>query len=281
MLNSAKESKINWFYLIGSISVCLATAIPAFAAPSLYDDYSKKAKELMDQRQSRFPEAEKFLRAALFQAKRFGTDDRRYRSTLRDLAELNYQKADFRDAVPLFTQSVTLAQHAVAKLKAKHAGQAEIAEETREWVADLADLADCYRGTSKFQQAALNYQKGLKLLDGLGKENTLQRAEVESELGDVYTVLGRYQDAEKLYERAMARLSEMKNDPKVDKRYYESVSIDTLQDYAILLRSTNRVKEGDQLLAEMRKLLGLPENSATIRDAHAFDPVKKLPEAGQ
>lgn len=235
----------------------------------------------MDQRQSRFPEAEKFLRAALFQAKRFGTDDKRYRTTLRDLAELNYQKADFRDAVPLFAQSVTLAHHAVAKLKAKHASQAEIAEETRELVADLADLADCYRGTSKYQLAALDYQKGLKLLDGLGKENTLQRAELESELADVYTVLGKYQEAEKLYERAMARLAEKKNDAKVDKRKYESVSIDTLQDYAMLLRSTNRVKEGDQLLAEMRKLLGLPDDSATIRDAHAFDPVKKLPEAGQ
>lgn len=281
MLNSTKKRQNNWIYLVGSITVCLTTATPAFTAPSLYDDYSNKAKEYMDQRQSRFPEAEKFLRAALFQAKRFGTNDKRYRSTLRDLAELNYQKADFRDAVPLFSQSVTLAHQAVTRLKAKHASEAEIAEETREWAADLADLADCYRGTSKFQQAALDYQKGLKLLDGLGKENTLQRAELESELADVYTVLGKFQEAEKLYERAMARLSELKNDPKVDKRHYESVSIDTLQDYAILLRSTNRVKEGDQLLAEMRKLLGLPENAATIRDAHAFDPVKKLPEAGQ
>ncbi len=119
----------------------------------------KKQKEYMDQRQSRFPEAEKFLRAALFQAKRFGTDDRRYRTTLRDLAELNYQKADFKDAIPLFSQSVTLAQRSVAKLKAKHASQAEIANETREWVADLADLADCYRGTSKYQLAANDYQK--------------------------------------------------------------------------------------------------------------------------
>jgi tetratricopeptide (TPR) repeat protein len=235
----------------------------------------------MDHRQSRFPEAEKFLRAALFQAKRFGTDDKRYRTTLRDLAELNYQRADFRDAVPLFAQSVTLAQRAVAKLKAKHASQVEIVEETRVWVADLADLADCHRGTSKYQAAAADYQKGIKLLDGLGKEDTLQRAELESELADVYTVLGRYDDAESLYKKAMTRLSEKKNDPKVDKKSYQSVSIDTLQDYAMLLRSTGRVKEGDQLLAEMRKMLALPDDAATIRDAHAFDPIKKLPEAGQ
>ncbi len=280
-MNNARKSQINWFYLFGSISVCLTTATPVFSAPSLYDDYTKKAKEYMDQRQSRFPEAEKFLRAALFQAKRFGTDDRRYRTTLRDLAELNYQKADFRDAVPLFTQSVNLAHRAVTKLKSKHASQAEIAEETREWVADLADLADCHRGTSKYQSAAADYQKGIKLLDDLGKEDTLQRAELESELADVYTVLGRYDDAETLYKKAMTRLSEKKNDPTVNKSNYLSVSIDTLQDYAILLRSTNRVKEGDQLLAEMRKLLGLPDDAATIRDAHAFDPVKKLPEAGQ
>ena len=280
MFSRVKKSQ-SWFYLFAASSVCLTTATPAFTAPSLYDDYTKKAKEYMDLRHSRFPEAEKFLRAALFQAKRFGTDDKRYRNTLRDLAELNYQKADFRDAVPLFTQSVNLSQHAVTKLKARHASQAEINEETREWVSDLADLADCYRGTSKYQQAALNYQKGLKLLDGLGKENTLQRAELESELGDVYTVLGRYQEAEKLYERAMARLAERKDDPKVDKRNYEAISIDTLQDYAMLLRNTNRVKEGDQLLAEMRKLLGLPEHPATIHDAHAFDDTKKLPEAGQ
>ncbi len=280
-MNSLKKSQINWFYLFASFSVCLSTATPAFAAPSLYDDYSKKAKEYMDQRQSRFPEAEKFLRAALFQAKRFGTDDRRYRTTLRDLAELNYQKADFKDAVPLFSQSVNLAQHSVAKLKAKHASQAEIENETREWVADLADLADCYRGTSKYQLAANDYRKGIKLLDGLGKEDTLQRAELESELADVYTVLGRYDEAEKLYQKAMARLTEMKNDPAVNKKNYEAVSIDTLQDYAILLRSTNRVKEGDHLLAEMRKMLGLPEDPATIRDAHAFGETKKLPEAGQ
>lgn len=235
----------------------------------------------MNQRQSRFPEAEKFLRAALFQAKRFGTDDKRYRTTLRDLAELNYQKADFRDAVPLFTQSVTLAHRAVTKLKAKHASQAEIVEETREWVADLADLADCHRGTSKYQAAAADYQKGIKLLDALGKEDTLQRAELESELADVYTVLGRYGDAETLYKKAMTRLSDKKDDPKVDKKNYQSVSIDTLQDYAMLLRSTGRVKEGDQLLAEMRKMLGLPDDAATIRDTHAFDPIKKLPEAGQ
>ncbi len=235
----------------------------------------------MDQRNSRFPEAEKFLRAALFQAKRYGVDDKRYRSTLRDLAELNYTKADFRDAVPLFTQSVALSQRAVNGLKARHASQSEIADETRELVADLADLADCFRGTSKYPQAAANYQKGLKLLDGLGKENTLQRAELESELADVYTVLGRYKEAEPLYEKAMALLSEKKNDPKVSKRLYESVSIDTLQDYAMLLRCTNRVKEGDELLAEMRRMLGMPEHPATIRDAHAFDEVKKLPEAGQ
>lgn len=264
-----------------SFYMFLGNASPAIAAPSLYDDYSKKAKEYMDQRSSRFPEAEKFLRAALFQAKKFGIDDKRYRATLRDLAELNYTKADFRDAIPLFGQSVTLAQKSVSKLKASHASKEEIIAETREWVADLADLADCYRGTSKFQLAASNYQKGLKLLDGLGAEDTLQRAELESELADVNTVLGKYQDAEKLYERAMARLTAMKNDTKIDKRYYESVSIDTLQDYAMLLRSTNRAKQGDELLAEMRKMLGLPENAATIRDAHAFEPVKKLPEAGQ
>jgi tetratricopeptide (TPR) repeat protein len=251
------------------------------AAPSLYDDYSKKAKEYMDQRHSRFPEAEKFLRAALFQAKRFGTDDHRYRTTLRDLAELNYQKADFREAIPLFAQSIALSQKSVSKLKSKQASQSEIAEETREWVADLADLADCYRGTSKYQQASATYNKGMKLLDGLGKESTLQRAELESELADVYTVLGKYQEAEKLYQKAMARLAEKKNDPKVDKRSFEAVSIDTLQDYAILLRSTDRVKQGDELLAEMRKMLGLPEHPATIRDAHAFDDAKKLPEAGQ
>jgi len=264
-----------------SISFSLLAVNAASAAPSLYDDYSKKAKEYMDQRSSRFPEAEKFLRAALFQAKKFGTDDKRYRATLRDLAELNYTKADFRDAVPLFSQSVTLAQKAVGKLKASHADQEKIAAETREWVADLADLADCYRGTSRFQNAAANYQKGLKLLDGLGKEDTLQRAELESELADVYTVLGKYQDAEKYYEKAMARLTAKKHEAGIDKRYFESVSIDTLQDYAMLLRSTNRTKQGDELLAEMRKMLGLPDNAATIRDAHAFEPVKKLPEAGQ
>jgi len=264
-----------------SLTASHCWSLPSIAAPSLYDDYSKKAKEYMDQRHSRFPEAEKFLRAALFQAKRFGTDDRRYRTTLRDLAELNYQKADFRDAIPLFNQSIVLSQKSVSKLKSVHASQSEIAEETREWVADLADLADCYRGTSKYRQASSAYNKGLNLLDGLGKESTLQRAELESELADVYTVLGKYQEAEKLYQRAMVRLAEKKNDPKVDKRSFEAVSIDTLQDYAILLRSTNRVKEGDELLAEMRKMLGLPEHPATIRDAHAFDDVKKLPEAGQ
>ncbi|MBX9951581.1 MAG: tetratricopeptide repeat protein [Candidatus Obscuribacterales bacterium] len=269
------------FCLAFSLTASVQWILPSIAAPTLYDDYSKKAKEYMDQRHSRFPEAEKFLRAALFQAKRFGTDDRRYRTTLRDLAELNYQKADFRDAIPLFTQSIALSQRAVSKLKSRHASQAEIAEETREWVADLADLADCYRGTSKYQQAAANYHRGLNLLDSLGKENTLQRAELESELADVYTVLGKYQEAEKLYEKAMARLAEKKNDPKVDKRSFESVSIDTLQDYAMLLRSTNRVKQGDELLSEMRKMLGLPEHPATIRDAHAFDDAKKLPEAGQ
>ena len=280
-MNSAKKSQINWFYLFSSLSVCLSIATPAFTAPSLYDDYSKKAKEYMDQRQSRFPEAEKFLRAALFQAKRFGTDDKRYRTTLRDLAELNYQRADFRDAVPLFSQSVTLAQHAVTKLKAKHASEAEIANETREWVADLADLADCYRGISKYQLAAADYQKGIKLLDGLGAENTLQRAGLESELADVYTVLGRYDEAEKLYQQAMARLAEKKNDPSVNQKKYQAASIDTLQDYAILLRNTNRVKEADHLLSEMRKMLGLPADPATIRDAHAFGETKKLPEAGQ
>jgi tetratricopeptide (TPR) repeat protein len=280
-LKSAENRFSQYFYLVASLSLSATSIMPTYAAPSLYDDYSKKAKEYMDQRHSRFPEAEKFLRAALFQAKRYGTDDKRYRTTLRDLAELNYQKADFRDAIPLFSQSVALAQRAVARLKAGRAGQAEIAEETREWAADLADLADCYRGTSKFQLAADTYQKGLKLLDGLGTENTLQRAELESELADVYTVLGKYQDAEKLYEKAMARLAEKKNDPKVDKRSYEAVSIDTLQDYAMLLRSTNRMKQGDELLAEMRRMLGLPEHPATIRDAHAFEDVKKLPEAGQ
>ena len=274
-------ARSSWVFLFAFLVFSLTAIQPGFSAPSLYDDYSRKAKEYMDQRQSRFPEAEKFLRAALFQAKRYGTDDKRYRTTLRDLAELNYTKADFRDAVPLFTQSVTLAQHAVNKLKARHASQSEIAEETRELVADLADLADCYRGTSKFEQAASNYQKGIKLLDGLGKENTLQRAELESELADVYTVLGKYRDAEPLYEKAMALLAEKRNDPKIDKHLYESVSIDTLQDYAILLRCTNRVKEGDELLAEMRRMLGLPEHPATIRDAHAFEEVKKLPEAGQ
>lgn len=280
---STVKPRGKWFYFAASLSVGLnmMVMVAADAAPSLYDDYSKKAKEYMDQRHSRFPEAEKFLRAALFQAKRFGTDDKRYRNTLRDLAELNYQKADFRDAIPLFSQSVALAQRAVAKLKAQHASQAEIAEETREWVADLADLADCYRGTSKFELALVSYLKGIKILDGLGKENTLQRAELESELADVYTVLGKYQEAEKLYEKAMARLAEKKTDPKVDRRSYEAVSIDTLQDYAMLLRSTNRVKQGDELLAEMRKMLGLPEHPATIRDAHAFDDAKKLPEAGQ
>jgi tetratricopeptide (TPR) repeat protein len=269
------------FFLALPLAIAGNSALPCLAAPSLYDDYSKKAKEYMDQRHSRFPEAEKFLRAALFQAKRFGTDDRRYRITLRDLAELNYQKADFRDAIPLFNQSVILSQRAVSRLKAKRANESEIAEETRELVADLADLADCYRGTSKFQQASTTYHKGLTLLDRLGKENTLQRAELESELADVYTVLGRYQEAEKLYEKSMARLAEKKNDPKVDKRSFEAVSIDTLQDYAMLLRSTNRVKQGDELLSEMRKMLGLPDNPATIRDAHAFDEPKKLPEAGQ
>jgi len=235
----------------------------------------------MDQRHTRITEAEKFLRAALYQAKSFGSDDKRYRNTLRDLAELNYTKADFKDAVPLFIQSISLSQKAVNRLRAQHASQPEIAEATRVWVGDLADLADCYRGTSKYQMAAANYQKGLKLLDGLGKEDTLQRAELESELADVYTVLNRYSEAEKLYEKAMAGLAEKKHDPKIDKRHYEAVSIDTLQDYAMLLRCTNRVKEGDRLLAEMRKLLGLPDNPATIRDAHAFDEFKKLPEAGQ
>lgn len=273
---SARSATVAALLSFGAMLSCAA-----IASPTLYDDYSKKAKELMDQRASRFPEAEKFLRAALFQAKKFGTNDKRYRSTLRDLAELNYTKADFKDAVPLFSQSVKLAGQAVSQLKSQHASEADIAVETRIWAADLADLADCYRGVSKFNLAAINYQKGLKLLDGLGKEDTLQRAELESELADVYTVLGKYSEAEKYYEKAMARLAEKKNDASIDKRNFESVSIDTLQDYAILLRSTNRVKEGDKLLAEMRKMLGLPDDPATIRDAHALEPVKKLPEAGQ
>lgn len=239
----------------------------AIAQDSLYEQYSESAHKLMQQKNANYAEAEKMLRAALFQAQRYGQSDKRYHKTLRDLADLNYRKADFKEAIPLYKQSIALTEKSLKALK-KPASRQDAHLQTRILVSEYCDLSDCYRGVSKFKLAVGGYERAVALLDEIGDKDTLQAAEARSELGDVYTILGRFQEAQPLYERALAIIDNIKNDKSVDQEKMRTVLMDTLQDFAILLRNSGRTAQADALLKELRHIAGITppaEHDSTIK----------------
>ncbi|HEY9787260.1 MAG TPA: tetratricopeptide repeat protein [Candidatus Obscuribacterales bacterium] len=206
------------------------------------------------------------LRSELAQAKKFGVTDRRYRTALGHLAKLNYERGDFKDAVPLYKEAVADSKRALDDLKRKKAAKEEIAVETREYAEDLSDLADCYRGEERYGEAADAYKQALKLLDSIGTEDTLQRAAIESELADVYTSMNKYAEAEALYKTVLDRLERKQNAKEPDAKRLDAILVDTLQDYAILLNATKRTKEAEAILNEVRKSLHPYKSEST---AHA------------
>lgn len=181
-----------------------------------------------------YDEAEKWLKAALSEAERFGPDDPRLATTLDDLAELYRAQGRYAEAEPLYKRSLAIREKISTPDQADQVGT-------------LDGLAELYKAQGRYAEAEPLFKRSLEISEkNHGRTHPEVAAGVES-LAELYNAEGKYAEAEPLYRRSL-RIWEAnlgRDHPQV---------ATSLEKYAAVLRHLNRETEAAQMEARAKAI---------------------------
>jgi tetratricopeptide (TPR) repeat protein len=179
-----------------------------------------------------YSEAESTLNRALsIQQQALGQDDRETAETLHLLGEAYVLDGRYPDAEKSFSRSLEIRQEAFPPSSPGYPNVAESFE----------DLGALYETEGNLGKAEVNLKSAVQVLDEHNKPGSdvlLITRDLDS-LSKLYTREARYEDAERLFKRA---LNAIDNQPGV-----EALALPVLRDYADLLDLTNRQAEAQAM----------------------------------
>ncbi len=224
-------SKFFWFslcYIIGCSSAVLA------ADDSLWQRYNDEGKKALKDKD--FPLAETNFQAALHRAEQFGNDEKAKAISYDHVADAKYLGGHYADAEPYYKKSIDCLQKCL-----EQSGQSTEEEKhklKKMLYHQMSDLADCYRAEAKYADAEAIYRQVLAIDFGSDSEAQVKKATIQSQLGDILSLQGKYDEAERFYKTAL---------PVFEKAGNEKLVLDLLEDYDALLRMTDRRAEADAM----------------------------------
>ncbi len=223
----------RWGFAIAALLVALG---PAACRGLQWEDYMEAAYHA--RQDGRYREAEELLLVAADFAAGFPPDDLRRAVTLNDLAEICVAEARYADAEVLYRQATEVIE---AALGPDHVDLA----------AHLGVVATFYADQGIHTEAEPLFERAVAILEpALGWAHPDVAANLAA-LASVYYRQGLYSEAEPRYERALPVL-ELALEP-------DNVRLaEILDEYAGLLRATNRGVEAGPLEARARRIRATP-----------------------
>ena len=213
--------------------VCFA---PGACRGLQWEDYMEAAYHA--RQDGRYREAEELLLVAADHAADFPADDLRRAMTLNDLAEICIVEARHAEAEVLYRQATEVIE-------------AALGPDHLDLAAHLATVAAFYAEQGIYTEAEPRYERAVAIMEpALGWAHP-DLAANHAALASVYYRQGLHAEAEPLYERALAVL-ELALEP-------DNVRLaEVLEEYAGLLRATNRGVEAGPLEARARRIRTTP-----------------------
>ena len=174
-----------------SIAIVFCLFLPektSLGQDTRWQDQLNEAKQLREQ--GRYPEAEKAHFLALAEAEKFGPEDRRFASSLNNLAALYHDTGRLSEAEPLYRRSLAVWE----KLS-----------EPLEVATLLSNLARLCFDLEKYDEVELLSNRALGISQGIAP-NHPEVANGLNNLADVRVIQGHYAEAEPLYRQALSIL---------------------------------------------------------------------------
>lgn len=201
-----------------------------------WEDYMEAAYHA--RQDGRYREAEELLLVAADHAAAFPADDLRRAMTLNDLAEICIAEQRHSEAEVLYRQATEVIE-------------AALGPEHLDLAAHLTTVAAFYAEQGIYTEAEPRYQRAVAIMEpALGWAHPDLAANFAS-LASVYYRQGLHAEAEPLFERALAVLDLVLEPDNV-------VLAEILEEYAGLLRATNRGVEAGPLEARARRIRATP-----------------------
>ena len=224
--------------------------------------------------EARYTEAEQHLTAALKQAEKFGEQDARLATSLKNLAVLYQAQFKFEQAELLVKQTLAIDEKtlgpehpdmatAVHNLAVLYRYQGKYAEaeplfkralaiqekalgpENQAVATSLVSLANFYRDQGKYAKAEAHYQRALPIYEkALGPEHP-EVAGILASQALLYSIQGKYAEAEPLFKRAL---------PIFEKALGPEQVAASLELYADVLREMGRDEEAKKLEARAQAI---------------------------
>ncbi|MCY4633999.1 MAG: tetratricopeptide repeat protein [Acidobacteria bacterium] len=209
---------------------------PAACGGLQWEDYMEAAYHA--RQDGRYREAEELLLVAADHAAAFPANDLRRAMTLNDLAEICVAEQRHAEAEVLYRQATEVIE-------------AALGPDHLDLAAHLATVAALYAEQGIYTEAEPRYERAVAIMElALGWAHP-EVAANRAALASVYYRQGLHAEAEPLYERALAVL-ELALEP-------DNVRLaEILEEYAGLLRTTNRGGEAGPLEARARRIRATP-----------------------
>ena len=225
-----------WVRRILALLALLVPLAPAACRGLEWEDYMEAAYHA--RQDGRYREAEELLLVAADYAADFPADDVRRAMTLNDLAEICVTEERHAEAEVLYRQATEVIEAALGPYHLDLASH-------------LAMVAAFYAAQGIYTEAEPRYERAVAIMEPVLGWAHPDLAANHAALASVYYRQGLHAEAEPLYERALAIL-ELALEP-------DNVRLaEILEEYAGLLRATNRGADAAPLEARARRIRAAP-----------------------
>jgi TonB family protein len=188
--------------------------------------------------EGKYSDAEPYLKRAIaVREKALGPESREVSESVRLLARAYFDQGRYADAEPLDARSLAILEKV---LPPGSPGYPDVAE-------SMDDLGLDYMYESKFAQAEPLFERALEIREKAFQPNHPFLAMSLDHLATDYTLLGRYAEAEPLFKRAQTIAETPAGSGGL-------LTANILDDYAELLRRTNRANEAGNMKARAQAI---------------------------
>jgi tetratricopeptide (TPR) repeat protein len=179
------------------------------------------------------PSEQLFKRALEIREKSLAADHMAVAVSYGNLASVYYVQGKYSEAAPLFTRAIDI-------LEKRNVSDAKA----------VSELAGCYEGEGKCQQAENLYLKALSNLEKTARPGNPEIGRACNALAMFYRKQGKFAQAEPLLKRSLS-IAEGMNGPQ------HSALVPLLENYADVLRKNNKAPQADQLIARAKAIRGM------------------------
>jgi tetratricopeptide (TPR) repeat protein len=242
-----------------------AQAVPAEQASEELWKESWAAAEKADG-QGQYQEAERYLRAALAQAERFGPQDPRLARTLSRLADHLFTQQRFAEAIELLKRALAAT------------GQTTPAEKSSR-VNTLNSLAMMFEANNQDAEAETCYKQALATVQASDPPDPLGLKLILNNLGSFYQERNRYMEAEEMFRQLLevARNDPRANHPRSADAAYKLANVYEAQgkyseaERTLLDEIDAEEQQGEANVQLARALLGLADHLKGEKEEKAYE----------